>query len=199
MFESQVVPSVRFRDVRGDVVADARRWFVEPTPEESEILRRMRGPVLDVGCGPGRHVAALHRRGIVAMGVDAMPAMVSIARERGATVHHGSVFDDLPGGRRWASALLLDGNIGIGGDPVALLSRIRSLLRPGGFVMVEVSSPGTATPVQTVHLEVDGEPGHPFAWATVAADELDEIARRCDLELAKRWRAVGRWFAELRA
>ena len=43
-----------------------------------------------------------------------------------------SVFDPLPGEGRWGTALLLDGNIGIGGDPRALLAPDwRELRRPG--------------------------------------------------------------------
>ena len=34
-----------------------------------------------------------------------------------------SVFETLPGEGRWDTVLLMDGNIGIGGDPAALLGR----------------------------------------------------------------------------
>src|SRR5205823_333854 len=85
--------------------------------------RRLRavGPVLDVGCGPGRHVLALARRGVLAVGVDVTPAAVRYARARGAPVFRGSVFAAVPGVGHWRTALLLDGNIGIGGRPVVLL------------------------------------------------------------------------------
>ena len=49
-----------------------------------------------------------------------------------------SVFDRLPGERRWGTVLLLDGNIGIGGDPVRLLRRCADLVRPRGQVLAEV-------------------------------------------------------------
>lgn len=44
------------------------RWLGEAEPEEHDLLDRALGPVLDVGCGPGRHVVALARRGIPALG-----------------------------------------------------------------------------------------------------------------------------------
>jgi len=68
------------------------RWYDEPTSEEDDLLDAMDGPILDIGCGPGRHVLALNRRSVVAMGIDAAPSAVSLARSRGAVVLERSVF-----------------------------------------------------------------------------------------------------------
>ena len=85
----------------------------------------MAGPVLDVGCGPGRFVIGLAQRGTVALGVDPAPAAVALCRSRGAPVLQKSVFDPLPGQGRWRTVLLADGNIGIGGDPAAAAAPLR--------------------------------------------------------------------------
>ncbi len=53
------------------------------------------------------------------------------------------MFAPLPGEGRWGTALLADGNIGIGGDPVALLRRLREVLDPRGRIVVELAAPGT--------------------------------------------------------
>ena len=37
-----------------------------------------------------------------------------------------------PGEGRWDTVLFIDGNVGIGGDPIALLRRVRQLLAPAG-------------------------------------------------------------------
>lgn len=197
MSETEAAPHVRFRDLAGADVAATSPWFASATPEEHAVLRRLRPPVLDIGCGPGRHVSSLAARGVSAMGVDATRGMVRVARRRGARVHHGSVFDELPGGRCWASVLLLDGNIGIGGDPVVLLRRVAALLLPGGSALVEVGAPGRREPVRQVWLDVAGETSEPFSWATVAADDLPEIAWRAAMAVTELWCAAGRWFAEL--
>ncbi|MDP9442781.1 MAG: hypothetical protein M3P34_11540, partial [Actinomycetota bacterium] len=68
-----------------------------------------------------------------------------------------SVFGALPGEGRWATALLIDGNIGIGGDPVALLRRVAELLRPAGVVLVELDAPGAPTEVVTVRMSTAGD------------------------------------------
>ncbi len=108
------------------------RWFGEPGPEEVALLAMAIGPALDVGCGPARHVLALTAMGIPAVGIDNAPSVVDIARRRGARVVLGSVFGPLPKEGRWGSALLLDGNFGIGGDPAAALgSRARTRLSRG--------------------------------------------------------------------
>ena len=93
------------------------RWCAPPDAADEELLRRCRGPVLDVGCGPGRLTVALTDRGIPALGVDISRAAVTLARQAGAPALRRSVFDPLPGVGQWGTVLLADGNIGIGGLP----------------------------------------------------------------------------------
>lgn len=185
----------RFADGRR-VPVPLGRWLGEPAPEEERLLARAVGPVLDVGCGPGRHVVALQRRGLAVLGVDVSAAAVRLARRRGAPAVRGSVFAALPGSGRWRTALLLDGNVGIGGDPVALLSRIAGVLRPEGRLLAEVEAPGFATRVDLVRLECGGRLGAPFPWARVGVEGLDAVAG--PLRVHDAWSDGGRWFAELR-
>jgi SAM-dependent methyltransferase len=178
--------------------ARAHRWVEPLTVEDDAVLGRVAGPVLDVGCGPGRHVLALAERGVVALGIDITPAAVDLARRRGAPVLARSVFDRVPGAGRWSSALLLDGNLGIGGHPAALLERVASLLRPGGAVLVELEPPGTAPTAELVRFDVGGVEGPWFAWTAVAADELSTPAAAAGLGVEDVWPAADRWFGALR-
>jgi SAM-dependent methyltransferase len=178
---------------------DAERWFHPPELEEQEVLDLAVPPAIDVGCGPGRHTIALAGRGLLAIGVDIGPAMVALARRRGADAILGSVFDPLPGGRSWGSALLLDGNIGIGGDPVALLRRVHCLLRPGGRLLVETSPFGEPSRMERVRLDGAGELGQPFDWAMVGADALWSLAAATGFRVIRSWERRGRWFARLDA
>jgi hypothetical protein len=114
-------------------------------------------------------------------------------------VLEASIFDRLPGAGRWRSALLLDGNIGIGGRPDALLRRLVGLLAPGGLVLAEIDAPGTGIQLGRVRLE-DGEAMSDwFAWARVGADAIATPARAAGLRIAARWRDGDRWFAALEA
>ena len=89
--------------------------------------------------GPDRAglTVALAERGIPALAIDITPYAVALARSSGALALQRDVFGRLPGTGRWETVLLADGNIGIGGDPAALLRRARDLLAPHGAVVAE--------------------------------------------------------------
>jgi SAM-dependent methyltransferase len=178
---------------RIDLAVD--RWRTDADAVEHALLARLPDPVLDVGCGPGRIVAALAGAGRVALGVDPSPAAVREAGRRRAPALRRSVFEPLPGEGRWGAVLLLDGNVGIGGDPVALLRRSAELVRPGGTVVVEVDPPGTPTRALTVRLETGGWAGPWFPWARVGADAVDALAARAGLRSRRLVAGGGRWFA----
>lgn len=174
------------------------RWYADPSPEEDDLLDALVGPVLDVGCGPGRHVLALNRRGVVALGIDASPVAVDLARSRGASAIERSVFERVPGGGRWRAALLLDGNIGIGGDPVRLLERVRTLIHPAGVIGVEVEGPGVCGVEKLTARLTDGASVSPwFDWARVGVDAIERTAGSARLDVVRSWEGGGRWFAFL--
>lgn len=176
----------------------ATAWAEPATSGERNLLDTLAGPVLDLGCGPGRLVVALAERGVPALGVDASGHAVELAGENGAPVLQRSVFDRLPGEGRWASILLIDGNIGIGGAPATLLARAATLLAPGGTIVVETERPGTPTTVGLARLEREAEVTDWFPWAWVAADDVDELATRAGLRTDRRQVVEQRWFSFLR-
>lgn len=173
-------------------------WTAPATPAELHLLTSLHGPVLDLGCGPGRLVVALGELGIPAMGVDASLQAVRRARTRGAQVLHYSIFDRLPREGHWRSVLLFDGNIGIGGCPEALFGRVHDLLARDGRALVETDPPGTTTVEDEARLERDGEATSWFPWAWVAADDAPRLAGAAGLRLTGWHVADGRWFARLR-
>jgi SAM-dependent methyltransferase len=172
-------------------------WTAPATVDERMLLDGLVGPVLDLGCGPGRLVVALAERGTMALGIDASPTAASRTYEQGGAVLCRSVFEPLPGEGRWRTVLLFDGNIGIGGDPTALLHRIRDLLRPDGTALVEVDRPGSVTLRSEARVETQTHVGPWFPWAWVGADELAALARAADLAITGWSRPTGRWIARL--
>jgi len=188
------------RDDRGNVRPLALgRWLGAATPADDDVLARAVEPVLDVGCGPGRHVLALARRGRLAIGIDISPVAVRVARARGAIVVEGCVFARVPGAGTWGSALLLDGNIGIGGRPATLLRRVASLLAPGGDVLVELEPPGRASGASRARIEAAGDASEWFRWSSVDAGAIFALACEAGLRVTRRWETHGRWFACLAA
>lgn len=176
------------------------RWFDPPEPEEEAVMDLAVEPVLDVGCGPGRHTVALRHLGLRALGVDIAPSAIEATRRRGGSAHQGSIFGPIPEAGSWGSALLLDGNIGIGGDPRVLLARTRELLRLGGRVLAEVEPPGSGSRGLRVRIESGGEIcGDWFDWALVDVQGLSETAARVGFTISTVWTGGGRWFARLDA
>lgn len=190
---------VVLRDAAGSAGTrhDVGRYLGDADAVERRLARELPGPVLDIGCGPGRMVRAAREAGREALGVDVSEAAARIARRRGIPVWHGSVFDVLPDEGAWGTALLLDGNIGIGGDPAELLTRCRQLLRPRGAVVVEVHPDRRRDRrFHAVLADQGGHAGATFPWAEVGRLALRRHARRAGLVRAREWRAGARWFAE---
>jgi SAM-dependent methyltransferase len=175
----------------------AWRWVGDADDADELLLSRCRGATVDIGCGPGRMTAALSAKGVAALGIDIVSEAVRQTRARGAAALTRDVFERLPGEGRWDSALLADGNVGIGGDPVRLLRRVSELIAPDGKVIVEVASPGGEVAVHRLRLEVDGRQSLPFRWAVVPADRLAEVARAAALRILELAVDDGRWFAQL--
>ena len=173
--------------------------WLDAVPGDKSLVDRCHGPTLDVGSGPGRLTVALAERGIPALGIDITPFAVRLAQSAGALALLRDVFDRVPGAGRWMTVLLADGNIGIGGDPAALLQRVSELLTPGGHALVEVQPPGVPLRCEHVRLRREGTTGAWFPWAYVGADQIGGIARGAGLVPTQTWAASGRWFAELAA
>jgi len=193
-------PAAAYRAVADDGTRHRlplRRWLAPARAEELELLARVSPPVLDVGCGPGRHLASLARLGVPALGIDIAPHAVALARARGGRVLRQSVFQPLPGAGRWGAALLLDGNLGIEGDPERLLRRLTGVLRPGGVVLAELEPPETASREVRLRIESGEEVSDWFPWALVSVDDIERLARAAGLRAVDAWSARGRWFAQL--
>ncbi|HXC85933.1 MAG TPA: methyltransferase domain-containing protein [Trebonia sp.] len=165
---------------------------------DCSLVERCSGPTLDVGSGPGRLTVALAERGIPVLGIDVTPYAVRISRAAGVLTLLRDVFGRVPGTGRWATVLLADGNIGIGGDPVALLRRVTELLTPTGQALVEVQPPGSDLRAEQVRLRHGAQASAWFPWAYVGVDQIAEIATNADLAAAETWSIAGRWFAVLR-
>lgn len=173
--------------------------FLRPADAtDRRVLRRLRGSVLDIGCGPGRMVRASIDAGFPALGIDVSTAAVALARRAGLPVLRRSVFEPAARGARWSTLLLLDGNVGIGGDPGLLLRRCVQLLADGGNVLAEVHPHGALDAAfEAVLADARGNSSDPFPWAEVGADGLRAHAAEAGLRVAQEWRHGGRAFVEL--
>jgi hypothetical protein len=143
-------------------------------------------------------VAAAIRRGLPALGVDVSATAVRLARMAGLPVLRRSVFDPVPMGRTFATVLLMDGNVGIGGSPGELLTCCRTLLAAGGNVLAEVDlEPEADRAFNGVLHAGDGACSDPFPWAEIGHVALARHGRRAGLTMVDRWSDSGRTFVEL--
>ncbi|KUN89181.1 class I SAM-dependent methyltransferase [Streptomyces griseoruber] len=175
---------------------EVERWCARADAVDLAVLDRCEGTVLDVGCGPGRLVAELTARGRTALGIDVSEAAVDHTIRLGGQALRRSVFEPLPGEGRWGTVLLMDGNIGIGGDPAALLERAARLLRPGGLLLAETAAVDVDERVHVHLTDARAAIGSPFPWARLGTAALLRYAYRW--ERAGQWTAGGRRFVALR-
>ncbi|WP_055532781.1 class I SAM-dependent methyltransferase [Streptomyces graminilatus] len=201
---------------------EVERWCARADLVDLDVLDRCEGAVLDVGCGPGRLVAELAARGRAVLGVDVSGTAVERALRLGGPALRRSVFEPLPGEGRWNTVLLMDGNVGIGGDPPALLDRVAELLAPGGLLIAETAplDVDERAEVQVVDAvatggfggsdgsngfggsdqsDESGGSGGGFPWARVGSPALLRYARRARWRAAGQWAAGGRRFVALRS
>jgi len=173
-------------------------WTRPADHADHQILGLCEGTTLDIGCGPGRLTEALSALGHLALGIDVVEQAVELTRERGGTALHRDVFDALPGEGRWQTALLADGNIGIGGDPVALLGRVREVVDPRGRIVVELAGPGVPASSGWASLEGEAHRSRPFRWAVVGVDDAAALAQDVGLVVHGLHQIEDRWVVVLR-
>jgi len=126
-------------------------WDIE---DEVDWLRERLGPecrsVLEPGCGSGRVLEPLARRGLQAVGIDRSPAMVELARARGVEVVLADMTDfDL--GRTFDGAICPINTLGhlTPAELARHLERMAWHVRPGARYLVQ--------------LQIGGEP-HSSQW-----------------------------------
>jgi SAM-dependent methyltransferase len=173
-------------------------WDRAADADDRALLEHCVGPILDVGCGPGRLTALLAELGQVVLGIDVLHAAVGQTRIRGGSALHRDVFDELPGEGRWRTALLADGNLGIGGDPLALLKRLRGLIDPRGRIVAELAPPGVGVWSGLARICYgDREDCRPIRWSVIGIDAIVELAEAAGLVVAGCHRFGERWCAVL--
>ena len=193
LVKSSVLRTVDGRTLEWDV----DRWMAPADHVDESLLDRAIGPVLDVGCGPGRHVSSLLSRGVEALGIDTSPTAVRLARRRGAPVAHQSIFDAVPDTGQWRCGLLLDGSIGIGGNPESLLRRVSGVLSKRGRLLVETVHPQQASEDLHVRVETAVSSGPWFRWSVVSHLDVAALAATSGFLVNDTWEDEGRYFAQL--
>ncbi|WP_156690300.1 methyltransferase domain-containing protein [Mycobacterium sp. Marseille-P9652] len=174
----------------------AHRWLGVRRPDgppddgcdevfDEAVTQMCTGPTIELGCGPGRLVARLVQRGVPALGIDRSAAAIRLAGRGGAPALLGDVFEPLPWTGSWQTVLLVDGNVGLGGDPRRILGRAVELLARGGRCVAEFDAEAIGVRERWVRLESAGGVGPWFRWASVGVDGADALAAQVGLTLTE--------------
>ncbi len=108
---------------------------------EKMALGLSRGQILDVGAGSGCHSVALQKMGKSATAIDISPLAVSVMRERGLDARQVDLFDESFTGNYDTILMLMNGSgiIGTIDNMPKFFSRMRQLLAPDGFILMDSS------------------------------------------------------------
>jgi hypothetical protein len=188
----------------------AHRWLGgRHVPEESEtsdevfdetVTQMCSAPTIELGWGPGRLVARLIQRGIPALGIDRSATAIRLTGRDGAPALLGDVFEcPHPGMGHWRTVLLVDGNVGLGGDPRRILGRAAELLCSGGRRVAEFDADAVGIRARWVRLESARDVGPWFRWASVGVDSAATLAAHVGLTLTSVRLIGGRVIASLAA
>jgi SAM-dependent methyltransferase len=130
--------------------SNVESYFTPPSKwprMEREALRQVRGRVLDIGCGPGRHALYLQKKRFRVVGIDASPTQCALARIRGLQEVFEASVHRLPRGLgRFDTALMMGNNLGLAGDVPRMrryLRELREIMTPRGRLIGHSRIPGT--------------------------------------------------------
>lgn len=110
---------------------------------EATVLEHLAGPVLDIGCGTGRHLRYLQRLGQTCTGIDVSPRCVEIARRFGASdARVCPVMSYTTSRGALGAAIVMGGSLGIGGSVEAtrrMIEHVAPFIREDGKLVVSSS------------------------------------------------------------
>jgi SAM-dependent methyltransferase len=141
--------------------------------------------IIDIGCGDGFHLSLLREFGRPSWhleGIDPNPLAVLAAQRRGLTVHQGTISLDLP--QASYDLAFTIATLEHVDDPVQVILSVRSLLRPGGRVVIVTDNTNTLD-FRLFHRRYWGGYHFPRHWSLFDSKTLRRLALKADLEVVQ--------------
>lgn len=179
-------------------------------PTEKMVSHCIRGEVLDVGCGAGRHLLYCQKRGLQCVGIDTSPLAIKVCKSRGCrkVLVMDALKSDLTASS-FDTLLLFGHNIGIAGTlsrASILLSSLRQLVKKDGVLLltsVDVTKTtneshkkyhrqnkraGRSIGEMNIRIEYKGLKGEWFRWLHIEPRELRILAVKTGWKVQKIYR-----------
>lgn len=114
-----------------DTDATIDTYFEDPrkaSGHAKQVLDRVKGRVLDIGCGAGRHALYLQEKGHDVLGIDVCPRAVKVCKERGLRKARVLSVDDVsPKLGTFDSVIMFGNNFGLFGSPAKMKTILKKL------------------------------------------------------------------------
>jgi len=132
-----------------DVSSGPKLYFseFEDWPDhEKKAIEFVKGRVLDIGCGAGRHSLYLQRRGFDVLGIDNSPLAIKVCKHRGLKKARVMSIDEIDkfAPDSFDTILMLGNNFGLFGSPRKareLLKKLYEITSPEGLIIAESRDP----------------------------------------------------------
>jgi SAM-dependent methyltransferase len=112
---------------------------------EQDAFELVRGRVLDIGAGAGRHSLEAQRRGLDVVAIDISPGVVEVCRARGVRDARLLPLVEVDGRLGiFDTVLLMCGNLGLAGggeETKAMLTRLHETTAPDGRIVFDSVDP----------------------------------------------------------
>lgn len=119
-----------------------KRYMAEVFTKTADMIETAipeKGTSLDIGCGFGFFVEEMKERGWTASGIDISAKAVGFASKRGLDVRLGSISMEASGAAEGSfDAITMFYVLEHLPDPLAFLKKVRSLLKPGGVLVIRI-------------------------------------------------------------
>lgn len=128
-------------------VLDPHHYFTDygDWPEiEKKALKLVRGKVLDIGCGAGRHSIFLQLKGFDVLGIDSSPLAVKVSRMRGLKKAKLMSISRLDLTSKFDTVIMFGNNLGLlGGEKRGkrILRELARVTSPGAIILGETADP----------------------------------------------------------
>jgi SAM-dependent methyltransferase len=131
-----------------DIGPDTKVYFSryeEWSPHEKKAMEFVKGRVLDIGCGPGRHSLYLQDKGFDVLGIDVSPLAIKVCKLRGlkkAEVMSIEEVDFKP--NSFDTIIMMGNNFGLFGNPKRakrLLKKFHKMTSKNTLIIADTRDP----------------------------------------------------------